>query len=303
MAQCPPNIGFEDGTFTGWDCYAGTIDKNGVVSVNYSGPVSGRHTMLQSTYPQTKAPYGHFPVNCPNGSKYSIQLGNNQTGAQAERVSYTFTIPIGQDNYSIIYNYAVVFENPSHAAYQQPRFTSKVYDVSAGAYITCGAFDFVASAGLPGFIKSGNGTDVYYKDWSPITVKLLGYGGKTIRLEFTTNDCTVGGHFGYAYIDVNENCTSPVSGNVFCGTPGSITLTAPFGFNEYHWFNADFSQELGTENTLKLSPAPAPGTVYALEIVPYPGLGCLDTIYTTIKALPNPFDFNVASNIHSCLNV
>ena len=32
-------------------------------------------------------PYGDFPVNCPNGSSYSIRLGNKETKNQAEQVS------------------------------------------------------------------------------------------------------------------------------------------------------------------------------------------------------------------------
>jgi hypothetical protein len=71
-----------------------------------------RHTILQNTIPQDKDPYGHFPVNCPNGSGYSIRLGNSGVQAQAERVSYTFTVPADKNEYSFIYNYAIVFQNP-----------------------------------------------------------------------------------------------------------------------------------------------------------------------------------------------
>ncbi|MFX8914776.1 hypothetical protein ABTM95_19250, partial [Acinetobacter baumannii] len=83
-------------------------------------------------------------------------------------------------------------------------------------YVDCPSFSFVASGNLPGFQLSNIGSDVYFKPWSPVSIKLVGYAGKTIRLEFTTNDCTKGGHFGYAYLDVNENCTSPIDGNVYC---------------------------------------------------------------------------------------
>ncbi|MFX4906820.1 hypothetical protein ABTB94_20830, partial [Acinetobacter baumannii] len=84
-------------------------------------------------------------VNCPNGSDYSIKLGNEQTGAQAERVSYEFTIPANQNIFSIIYNYAVVFQNPNHQNFEQPKFTANVYDVTEGKYVDCPSFSFVAS--------------------------------------------------------------------------------------------------------------------------------------------------------------
>jgi len=310
-SQCPPNIGFEMGTFDYWTCYMGTVSNiNGSISVSPTTPIADRFVMLPNTFPQQLDPFGHFPVNCPNGSNYSIKLGNNEPQGHAEQVSYTFQIPAGQDNYSIIYNYAVVLENPPHQSWQQPGFISKVFDVTANQYITCGAFNFVAAGNLPGFFLSdvpGNATgsgsslDVYYKPWSPITIKLVGYGGKTIRLEFTAHDCAPGGHFGYAYLDVNENCTSPVSGNVYCNGTNSITLTAPYGFSGYQWYPAgDYSQVLGTSNTLTISPPPPAGTKYDLVIVPYPGLGCQDTLHTTIQLSPDAFTLNVKSPLIGC---
>jgi gliding motility-associated-like protein len=301
-AQCPYNIGFEDGTFNGWQCYSGTITSTGSVdNLKPTPPLADRHVMLMNSVPQEKDFYGKFPVNCPNGSKYSIRLGNSATGAQAERVSYTFTIPAWQNDFSIIYNYAVVFQNPNHSAVQQPKFTARVFDVGAQDYVGCGSFEFVASSGLPGFEVSTVKTDVFFKPWSPITLKLNGYAGKTIRLEFTNNDCSPGGHFGYAYIDVNENCESPISGNTYCaGMADSLTLVAPYGFQAYNWYTADFSTLLGTSNTLTLSPPPPPNTVYALEIIPYPGLGCLDTLTTKIEYSGAPFSLKVKDTVASC---
>lgn len=300
-AQCPLNIGFEDGTFLGWECYAGSINSAGIVNLAQTGPLPDRHVMFANTVPPELDFYGKFPVNCPNGSKYSIRLGNAATGAQAERVSYTFFIPSNQNDFSIIYNYAVVFQNPNHSSIQQPKFTARVFDVMANDYVGCGSFEFVASGGLPGFEVSSEKADVYFKPWSPITLKLNGYAGKLIRLEFTNNDCSPGGHFGYAYIDVNENCESPISGNTYCaGMADSITLVAPYGFQAYHWYNSDFSTLLGTSNTLTITPPPPPNTVFALEIVPYPGLGCLDTLTTKIEYSGAPFSLKVKDTVASC---
>jgi gliding motility-associated-like protein len=293
-AQCPPNIGFEAGSFEGWECSIGSISGvTGDITVMPSGPFPGRHSLLQNTYPQGLDIYGGFPINCPNGSGYSIQLGNSGTGRQAERVSYTFTIPSGQNNYSIIYNYAVVFQNPSHQVWEQPKFTANVYDVTNGAYIGCSSFSFSASANLPGFKESKFRDSVFCKAWTPVTIKLSGYAGRTIRLEFTTNDCTRGGHFGYAYVDVNENCSSPISGNIQCINDTAQNLTAPFGFAGYRWFNKDFSKVLGTNLSLPLNPVPLPNTVYAVEVTPYPDQGCIDTVYSTILAVNETIDLKV----------
>ena len=296
FTQCPPNIGFEAGSFEGWECSIGGISNvNGEITVTPSGPSGGRHTLLQNIYPQRLDPYGGFPINCPNGSGYSIQLGNSGTGRQAERVSYTFTIPAGQDNYSIIYNYAVVFQNPSHQVWEQPKFTANVFDVTNGSYIGCSSFSYSASANLPGFKESKFRDSVFCKAWTPVTIKLSGYAGRTIRLEFTTNDCTRGGHFGYAYVDVNENCTSPITGNIQCINDTAQNLTAPFGFAGYRWFNKGFTKILGTNISLPLNPTPLPNTVYAVEVTPYPDQGCIDTVYSTIIAVNELIDLKVPS--------
>ena len=303
QSTCPVNIGFEQGSFENWECNLGTITRaDGTISLRPSQPSSGRHTLVQNSYPQRLDFYGGFPVNCPNGSGYSIQLGNSRTGAEVERLSYTFTIPQDQNNYSIIYNYAVVFENPDHADWEQPKFTANIFDVSNDTYIGCSSFSYTASSNLPGFKESPQKQNVYYKTWTPVTIKLSGYAGRTIRLEFTTNDCSRGGHFGYAYVDVNQNCTSPVSGNVYCANTESITLTAPFGFSGYRWFTADFSKVLGSENTLLLDPVPPPNTTYAVEVIPYPDQGCLDTIYTTTIFSGSALNLKVANSVSGCIS-
>jgi gliding motility-associated-like protein len=303
-AQCPPNIGFEQGHFEYWECATGLIDRdNGKITLNASSPVYGRHTILTNTYPQVRDFYGGFPVNCPNGSSHSIQLGNSGTGRQVDQVSYTFTIPADNNNFSMIYNYAVVFQNPGHADWEQPKFTANVFDVSSNEYITCSSFSYTASANLPGFKESPQRDSIFYKSWTPVTIKLSGYAGRTIRLEFTTNDCSRGGHFGYAYVDVNENCSSPISGNITCNNQESITMVAPFGFAGYRWFTSDFSMLLGNDITLKLKPPPAADTRFAVEVTPFPEQGCVDTVYTQIVVTNEDINLNVpAKPITACAN-
>jgi gliding motility-associated-like protein len=298
---CPENIGFESGSFQNWQCFFGHIDALGNISGTQVQPLINHHTILQNTIPQQKDPFGGFPVNCPNGSGYSIKLGNSATQQEVDRVSYTFVVPPGQNEYSIIYNYAIVFQDPGHQPYEQPKFTSKVFDETAGEYLGCGSFEYVATSGLPGF-QPGIGASVWFKPWSPVTVKLMNCAGKTITLQFTVNDCTRGGHFGYAYLDVNENCSSPIGGNVYCNGNTSLTLSAPFGFQSYKWFSSDFSTVLGTSNILHLAPIPPVGTRLALEVTPFPGVGCLDTLYTTIQLSSDAFYFQARDSVIGCTN-
>jgi gliding motility-associated-like protein len=300
QGSCPANIGFEKGSFANWVCYDGKIDTRGIISLTPTTPVAGKHTLYKNAAPQERDTFGGFPVNCPNGSGYSVKLGNHGAGAEAQSLSYTFTVPAGQNDYSIIYNYAVVLQNPAgHAPYEQPQFMSRVFDVSANKYLDCGSFQFIAAPNLPGFKESALEPNVYYKDWAPVTIKLSGYAGKTIRLEFTVNDCTKAVHFGYAYLDVDENCTTPITGNTYCRNTGAVILKAPYGFKEYYWFDQN-GAAAGTGNILTLNPPPPGNTNYTLQIVPFPGQGCQDTLRTTIVASSDFMFFKTVDSVSAC---
>ena len=284
--SCPANIDFENGSFTNWKCYTGYA---GGSTWTLTSPVTNRHQLVtKSSYP-TNDPYGSFPRLCPYGGQYSLQLGNSQTGGEAEKVSYTYTIPANQNNFMITYYYAVVFEDPGHSFSEQPRFKAQVYDVSNGsAVISCASCDYTAGSGLPGFKNSMYGYDVLYKPWTPVTINLSGYAGHTITLEFTTQDCTLGGHFGYAYIDVSSDCSTLISGASYCSDATSLALSAPSSYQTYTWWDQTYKTKLGTGQTLTLTPPPANNTTINVDLVPYSGFGCRDTATTVISVNPSP---------------
>jgi gliding motility-associated-like protein len=283
---CPPNLDFETGTFNNWKTYSGSVaavNGQNVITLNEtSGPFSNQHKMNSSSTPEYDY-FGGFPVNCPNGSGYSVKLGNDQGGGQAEGLSYEFTIPANRNVYSLIYHYAVVFEDPNHPIYQQPRLEIEITNITDNHLIECSSFSFypIGSA-LPGFTKSDlkiSPADVWYKDWSPVSINLNGLAGKTIRLFFKTADCTFTRHFGYAYIDVNSECSDEFVGASYCPDDTLVNVSAPYGYQGYNWYNQNFSASLGSQQTITLNPPPPPGTVIAVEIIPYSGYGCLDTLY------------------------
>lgn len=300
---CPVNIGFEKGSFANWEALNGAVDRNTGISLGVVAPLSFQHYIYKNTNEGIRDQFGNFPVNCPDGGNYSVKLGNSSGGAQAEGLNYTFTIPSDRKDFSLVYHYAVVMQNPNHTANEQPKFSAKVFNVTTGQYIGCSSFDYVAALGLPGFKTSPNTPNVLVKDWTPVTIKLAGYAGATIRLEFTTNDCTNGAHFGYAYIDVDENCLSPVLGNIVCQNDTALNLTAPYGFANYKWFNQDFSQLLSTESALKQPTIPPESTVFAVELTPYPEQGCADTVYSRIHYSTESIDLKVTqATVADCIN-
>ncbi len=295
---CPPNIDFESGTFNGWRCYIGStavINSQNIITLNESGPINGRHGVNVLTFPGVLDPYGGFPVNCPNGSGYSVKLGNDQSGTEAEGLSYEFTIPVTSTEYTLIYNYAVVFEDPSHEQFQQPRMEIEITNVTDNTIIDCSSFTFVPNgSGLPGFFQSPfilSNAPIWCKDWTAVSINLDGLAGKTIQLFFKTADCTFRRHFGYAYIDVNSECSSEFVGATYCPNDTAVVVNAPFGYEGYKWFNTTFTQLLGNQQSIRFAPPPAAGTRIAVELTPYSGYGCLDTLYAllidTLTAVAN----------------
>ena len=287
---CPPNLDFENGDFTNWLCLVGSVANIGgvnVVSLN-NAPPGSVHTIIASNN-QELDEFGSFPKSCPNGSGYSMMLGNKFGGHEAEGISYTYSIPIGTTRFSIIYNYAVVLQNPDHLPPEQPRFRARVIDVTDNTEIDCVSFDFTASSSLPGFNVSSVSPSVLYKDWTPISVDLSRYAGKTIRIEFITSDCTFNRHFGYAYIDVNSNCSGNFIGSTICEGDAFASLTAPFGFQSYQWYsNNNFASIIGNSQMFSPHPTPVVGSSYPVIVTPYPGFGCVDTLYATISTGPKP---------------
>lgn len=288
--DCPPNIDFERGNFNNWICHVGTVsaggNQNTISLVPAPGPQLDQHTMYSAaTAGSLTDPYGGFPVICPNGSGYTVKLGNTSGGAQAEGLSYEFVIPSNRNTYSLIYHYAVVFQDPNHQHYQQPRLELEVINVTDGQLIGCSSFTFFPNGSpLPGFFMSplSDSTAVWCKDWSAVSINLNDMAGKRIRLFFKTADCTFRRHFGYAYIDVNSECSEEFTGATFCPDDTAVYVTAPYGYQGYNWFNSTFTQQIGNQQVIKLAPPPPPGTMIAVELIPYNGYGCQDTLYARL---------------------
>ncbi len=271
QTSCPPNLDFENGTLDNWEFYTGICCPTNTAVPGAA--INGRHTLMSGA---GLDPYGNFPVVPPNGGQYSLRLGNNSTGAQAERARYYVQVPANPNSiYTLTYSYAVVLQNPGHTQAEQPRFEVAVFDSATGLAAPCNQFDFVASAGLPGFRNAANG--VVYKPWATASIDLSAMAGKTVAIDFTSGDCSQGGHFGYAYIDVA--CNFYQSYTLHCPDQPTYTLEGPPGFSVYEW--RDNSNNI-IGNTQRVTiPTPASSSTFSLIVLPYSGFGCPDTIYSS----------------------
>lgn len=291
-ASCPSNLDFEMGDFTNWVCKAGNVMNGGILNLFVTGPLPTRHEIISAATAGVD-PYGNFPTLCPNGSHYSVKLGNHATGSQAESISYTYTIPATVTTFSMLFYYAVVLESPGHTLVNQPRFQARIIDVLTNTPINCVNFDFIPGTTPGGFQTSplaGNlNSPVLYKDWTPISINLSAYIGKTITLEFITRDCAQNGHAGYAYVDVSSICNGLIDGVNVCANATSVHLTAPYGFQGYQWYaDNTFTTPLANSQVLNLATVPPIGTTFPCILTPYAGFGCVDTVYAVINIAPDP---------------
>ncbi|HSC54954.1 MAG TPA: PKD domain-containing protein [Phnomibacter sp.] len=288
---CPPNFDFEQGNFSTWECFTGsteTINGKNYINLAPSAPTPTRHEIISSDSTYAKDPYGGFPMNCPYGGKYSVKLGNTQTGRGAEGIAYTFTVPPQEDTFTITYFYAVVFEDPGHPLPEQPRFFVTAYDVLSGEIINCASYDYVATSGIPGFKRSKLNSMVLYKDWSPASIQFINKENRQVRLEFKNADCTQGGHFGYAYLDVGTGCSNILATAPYCRETNSVILNAPYGFQSYIWWDEKYENVIGNGQALTLSPPPDTSGLFRVDLIPYAGFGCRDTAFAVVKPLPVP---------------
>jgi gliding motility-associated-like protein len=280
QVYCPTNIDFEQGNLNYWNFY--TASNNGSAGVSTlvsTAPLTNRDVLTSGTATDY---YGGFPIVDPMSGSYSLRLGNDSVNAQVDQAKFKINVPSSTNNYSLIYRYAVVFENPSHTASDQPWFKVRVYDSATGAIITCASFTFISQSSMPGFstsTKTGRfgGSIVYYKPWSTASLNLTGQAGKTLYAEFTSADCALGGHMGYGYVDVSCGLFA-----ISASTCNAITpLTAPAGFQTYTWYNSNYTSVVGTGQSISVT-TPSGSAQYHVILTPYTGYGCTDTLTTTI---------------------
>jgi hypothetical protein len=173
----------------------------------------------------TVAPFGLTGV--AGGSTRAVRIGNQVPGQGSscspaggtEKLTKTFVVTQG----IVKFWYAVVLQNPAdHDPHEQPSFYVVVKDAAGNV--------------VPGLVDLGNGSGelissnnlffqdkvvddeiVRYRDWScaQITLTPKFKIGDVVTVEFVTEDCAKGAHYGYAYVDnFCGNCVGDASGNL-----------------------------------------------------------------------------------------
>ena len=225
IQQACTNIDFESGNTNGWTLSTGF---NPLYNALGCCPTAGGAQAIMTG--NGTDPCGGFPVVSPGGL-FSIRLGNNGTGGIADRMEQTFSVTAANLNFT--YKYAVVFQDPGHAVADQPAFTIQMLD-SNGVAIPCTYYNVSAGQNIPGFVNSPNCAGVVYKPWTNVVVDLSSYLNQNVTIRFSTYDCSLGGHYGYAYIDGSCLAFQQVTNDTLC-VGSTKQMCAPPGFGSYIW--------------------------------------------------------------------
>lgn len=264
-------------------------EVQGRMDFGYASKMS-RHTIhyMQDEY-DAQTDFGLKTV--PDGEFASVRLGNWDTGAEAERIRYNYTVN-ADDAAVLLLKYAVVIECPiNHPITNQPRFLLEMFGENGEKLDACTSADFSARldlVGQDGWHQVGPETSpTLWKDWTTVGINLQEYDGQTITIQLTTFDCSQSGHFGYAYFTLG--CDEGVVQGINCGEYPTTQFVAPEGFN-YSWrkkyVNRD--EEISTEQILEVDPSDT--TTYEVDVI-YPTMA---ECYFTLEASAIP-RFPVAS--------
>lgn len=235
-----PNADFSQSSFLNWTGSTGSCC--GINTPNI-GIQPGQHEIMTGGFDPA--------VGCiqlpmvPPGAAFSARVGDGQgTGAQAARLTYNFTVTPTSN--LIIVQYAVVLQDAGHSVMSQPRFEIQLFD-QLGNPIPCTFYQEAAAQGIPGWGSCGQ---IAYKNWTTFGVEVTNYVGQTVTLDVATGDCSLGGHYGYAY--VSASCSSLNLSALYCenGNSNSATLSAPPGFANYVWTDASNGAQLGVGQTV-----------------------------------------------------
>jgi len=296
------NSDFNTGTFTNWTGAWGTWNGAGTWHPNQLDtntvspyPFGGAQCYPANPQNRTNCPPLHSIITAPGtwdkytgdslisvfpGETHSTRLGHDVGGAHKSQLKYT--VYVGDSTYLFVYRYAVVMQVPGlHTAAQQPSFSIEIQD-STGAVIdsTCGYYYIYAHLDpngqpLPTWHKhwissvAGGNFDIW-KEWTTVGMSLVSYYGHHVSIVFTSKDCSLLGHFGYAYL--SAFCNHITIQTAMCEGDTSATLTAPTGFS-YLWSTGDTTASI-------VVPHPITGASYNCVLTAVNG--CQVTIYDTL---------------------
>jgi gliding motility-associated-like protein len=170
-----------------------------------------------------------------------------------------------------------------------------MYDAS-GKIISCASLTVIAKPPLSSFkyLKVYNPNrelftnlqtqmDLYYRDWTTVSIPLTNYIGQNVTIEFIVSDCSRGGHMGYVYLDAKCAAIKPPQDTTICGTTPKKISTSE-GFANYLWSGPGIVSGGNTKEVTVNRPGK-----YTVTLTPFSDNPCpITQTYIITQVCPSP---------------
>lgn len=238
----------------------------------------------------------------PDGALASVRIGRFEP-THMSRVRYSYTIPENEEKILVL-RYALVLPNPhpDHPSYN-PIFAMETLVDGQPLEGGCGDANFTSGYGDAvewDNAKNYGGSDVYFKDWTTVSLNMKEHAGKTFTVSFTTTGCSLSAHGGYGYITLS--CESGEMSGLNCGEENPTThFTAPIGFG-YRWWKDDRDHVLSTQRTFVIDPMDT--ATYHVDLITLGNEQCYHTLEVSgIPRLPHVEAGVHKTEVEHCQNV
>ena len=287
--------------------YGFTSNPQKTAGVVDHGPksIDSRHT-LHYDHEELDARSNNRLKTVPDGALASVRLGNWNSGDQAECVTYDYKVDTVKGAVLLL-NYAVVLQDPGHDFMdEQPRFSLEV--LRKGVPLDtfgCGEAYFAAGFNTGDStwhqFYDPNGGDIggWWKDWTTVAINLRQYHGQNLLIKLTTYDCSLGGHYGYAYFTLG--CSDGKIEGLSCGNSENNAFKGPDGF-KYRWYLPDEPEKtLSTEQSFAVESSDT--LTYFLDVIQPTNENCFYTLSASAVARWPRSYAEYSSSISNCQNV
>ena len=265
--------------------------------------IKSRHT-LHYDYEEMDARTNNKLRTVPDGALASVRLGNWNSGDEAECITYDYRVDTVKGAVLLL-NYAVVLQDPGHDFMdEQPRFSLEI--LRKGVPLDtfgCGEAFFASGFNMDStwhqfYAEDGN-PGGWWKEWTTVAINLGKYHGQNLLIKLTTYDCSLGGHYGYAYFTLG--CSDGKIQGLSCGNSSNNAFKGPDGF-KYRWYlPSDPEKTLSTEQSFAVETNDT--LTYYLDVIQPTNENCYYTLSASaVSRFPRAYAEYTAS-ISNCNNV
>lgn len=232
-----------------------------------------------------------IPLVNPFGAPSSARIGRYSSFGNDVGSKLTYNLALNPNNKNFTISYALVLNNANHNPWEQPYFSVNVRDQNGNLVPGCSSYavtinSLVTTPGSasydPMFKESDVIFDTYYRPWSTYAFDFSNYPTITsVTVEFYVGGCSLGGHFGYAYVDAE--CSQGGAVASYCAGSNTSILTAPGGYATYQWTGPSGLVSAGNGGntaTATISPVSA-GQVFTCNVSA--ANGCNSVFQTTVS--------------------